>query len=142
VTPIVDELAHSFQRIADTRYADFEVRPRRETFTKKLERICKLLDPRHEVDFEMNGRYQRESWKVRGKLKTLWAAGSYARGALTCGDLDLIADIEVVRDDGTIRQVERDAVRELLGSIPLVRVYRGTPEANSSRVAMPDAVAV
>jgi len=51
---------------------------KRKLLTKKLERIMKVI----------------ESGETPRPVKKLWVFGSYARGALECGDLDLAIEID------------------------------------------------
>lgn len=77
-----------------------ENRAPREKFTKTLTRICARLDVQATFDIEDNdelsrrlvasGHMTREQVRERVEIATLWVVGSYARGALTCGDLDIV----------------------------------------------------
>jgi hypothetical protein len=55
---------------------------------------------------------------------------------LHCGDLDLVVDIVV--EDGAL-PLTPTIFRSIIGRAPDVRLYVGTPEENSSRVAFPEA---
>ena len=70
------------------------------------------------------------------QVKSLWVAGSYARGAVECGDLDLILDVESLR--GGLPYAHQIA-RSLFGATPLVSFYTGTPEKNTSGVVFKEA---
>lgn len=138
-TPHIPSLDVPIRRIADTSYAAFEVRPPRAVFTRKLERICNAADERPEVDFEYRGLY---GTRVRAKVRLvrLWVAGSYARGAATCGDLDLIFEHEVLQFDEPGAPETKHVGKALLGALPEVRTYAGTPQKNTSHLPMMEAV--
>lgn len=67
--------------------------------------------------------------------KSLWVAGSYARGATECGDLDLILEATI---DG-VHPPSRTIAKGLYGSAQDTSLYIGTPERNSSNVDFPEA---
>jgi hypothetical protein len=71
----------------------------RERFTRALVRLCERLDanPVLTYDYQTSS---KELWtlQVRGPIRArvvaLYAFGSWARGAIDCGDLDLAAHLE------------------------------------------------
>ncbi len=71
----------------------------------------------------------------RLRVKALWVVGSYARGALFCGDLDLVADI--IKEEG-VMPLTATVSRSIIGRAPDVRLYIGTPEENTSGVTFPE----
>lgn len=73
---------------------------------------------------------------ARIRISELWVAGSYARGALDCGDLDLV--INLIVEEGAWPW-PRTVARAVLGHAPDVRLYIGTPEKNSSGATFPEA---
>lgn len=106
-------------------------------FKRTLARIAGRVanDPVFRIRWrnELLGRDPRES-TIR--VRALWVAGSFARGARTCGDLDLIAD--VILEDG-FHPGERQVARAVIGTAVDVSLYVGTPEKNASGVAFPEA---
>lgn len=104
---------------------------KRESFTKALKRIVDRIN--NENVFEVNWRSElfREDCESRFRVETLWVVGSYARGALNCGDLDLVAEITV---ESGVFPFTRRASRAILGSVPDVMLYIGTPNENSSGI--------
>lgn len=74
------------------------------------------------------------------ELVKIWVVGSFARGALMCGDLDLILEIRVAA--GRDYPPPRSIPRATFGVFPLVSVFIGTPQSNSSHVSFEDAVLV
>lgn len=128
-----------------------ENRTPREKFTRALIRICRRLDGQASFEIEDNdelarrlvssGHMKPEDVRERVEITTLWVAGSYARGALTCGDLDVV--IQTRRSDGQQRRVHYGRLLKLaFGHVPHLRVYEGTPEKNSSGIPFPDSVRI
>jgi len=115
--------------------AGSERRRTRESFTRTLVRICKRLDVKSSA--EVQGINRHTHWKESGsfRLIRMWVVGSYARGAMACGDLDLVIELVDQRGGFTKQQVSR----VLLGSPPDVTVYQGTPEDNTSYVIFDEA---
>lgn len=73
-------------------------------------------------------------------IRTLWVVGSYARGALECGDLDLVLDFTVKSDERRAETPPTSAInRSFFNSPADVRVYVGTPTENTSKVEFGDA---
>ena len=70
------------------------------------------------------------------RVKSLWVAGSFARGAADCGDPDLIADI--VAEKGVL-PMPATTRKLFIQRAPDVRLYTGNPVSNSSGVAFPEA---
>lgn len=68
----------------------------------------------------------------------LWVVGSYARGALTCGDLDLVFEVKATSGPRPVR----GAAKAFIGAPAGVRVYIGTPTENSSGTHFDEAVLV
>lgn len=110
-----------------TKYPDFEIRTPREDFTRKLHTICSRLDAKNGSTISVNAK------DYDFKVIKAWVVGSYARGATTCGDLDIVVQLEQNQVGGSTVN------RLLLGSMPKVSCYRGTPEDNSSWVKFPEA---
>lgn len=113
-------------------YPSLEVRKARANFTAKLYKICARLDecPSREVEFRFIGQLEKAVVTVAG----LWVVGSYARGALQCGDLDLVVQLA---DAAWAPSASINSA--LLGKLPDVRVYLGTPDNNGSGVEFPEA---
>lgn len=112
-------------------YPSFEVRKTRATFTAKLHKVFARLDDcaSREVEFRFLGRHS----KAVVTVAEVWVVGSYARGALHCGDLDLVVRVS----DAWAPSCSVNSA--LLGKIPDVRTYVGTPEQNESGVEFPEA---
>ncbi|NJD92454.1 MAG: hypothetical protein FIA91_13265 [Geobacter sp.] len=116
-----------------------ERRRSRASFTKSLKRICQRIDSQRVFEVEWNDWYFHNPQKARLQVNALWVAGSYARGALQCGDLDLVADI--VTEEGGLPG-KSTISRNVIGRFPDVRLYIGTPDENSSRVTFPEALLI
>jgi hypothetical protein len=70
------------------------------------------------------------------EITDLWVVGSFARGAPTCGDLDLVVGMK--SDKGLPRTSA--VIAAAFGRLQDVRCYQGTPEENSSGVEFSEAV--
>lgn len=77
-----------------------ERRRTRASFEQTLKRIASSINaqPVRESKWKHNFLPGKQLSLLR--VKSLWVAGSFARGASHCGDLDLIADI--VAEKGTV----------------------------------------
>lgn len=113
-----------------------EKRHPRERFTKHLIKMCRALDKVAAHDFEADCYGE----KLTGRMEALqlWVVGSYARGALTCADLDIVVNFDTTGSAPSSGAIQR----QFFGSLPLLRVYDGTPDKNRSGVAFPDAVLI
>lgn len=115
-----------------------EKRRPRAAFIRTLERMCSRLDERPTFTVTTTDRYLDRRETVDVEIAALWVAGSYARGAATCGDLDVVLDSRSKGPLPSARSVKHAA----FGVLPGVSCYTGTPERNSSAVAFPEAVRV
>jgi hypothetical protein len=120
-----------------TRSATTPLRFPRERFTRTLSRLLTRLDSQGIVEFDVldssRSSLPTVAGNARGRVLRVWIFGSYARGALTCGDLDLIAEIATEwvgvptlggRPAPQMRGPEfRQARRSLLGSLPHVEIF-------------------
>lgn len=109
----------------------------RDAFTKKLRRLCERLDDscRRAVTYR-DFRARPQSRDV--EITALWVVGSYARGALDCGDLDIVLELHPdSRDPGT-----NALSRTFFGSLPYVRYYVGDPGKNTSGVPFSEAIKI
>jgi hypothetical protein len=115
---------------------DMENRRSRESFTKSLKRICKRIELQQVYETEWKFELINKIVQCRFKIKALWAAGSYARGASFCGDLDLIADLDV--EKGSLPMPNKVS-RLISGGAPAVTIIVGKPEENMSKYTFPEA---
>ncbi len=113
-----------------------ETRRSRDSFTKSLQKICQRVKNRNVFDVEYRYDFLPGLHCSRLRVEAVWVVGSYARGALHCGDLDLVADI--VAEEGALPLTSRIS-RHVIGRSPDVRLYVGTPGKNTSGVAFPEA---
>src|ERR1700754_4518208 len=113
-----------------------ERRRSRDSFTQALCRIAKRIADRPRYELQWNDELLHKQRRCQVSLGGLWVAGSYARGALDCGDLDLIVDLGA--EAGKMTWTARIS-RSVIGHAPDVRLYIGTPEENSSGIAFPEA---
>ncbi|CAB1060516.1 hypothetical protein D1BOALGB6SA_5282 [Olavius sp. associated proteobacterium Delta 1] len=116
-----------------------EHRRKRSFFTRSLQRIAERIDISSEFSTEWYDDLFRRKEKTSFNVKALWVFGSWAKGALHCGDLDLIADIEVIKGRIPITSTLR---RVLVKGDRDVRLYIGKPEKNTSGVPVEDAVLI
>jgi hypothetical protein len=115
-----------------------EHRLARDVFTRKLNRICKRLDGSSQRTIECRDFFRRKT-SAEVRIVNVWAVGSYARGALKCGDLDIVLEIEVLQGG---RPWPHEVARAFFGTLPYVRYYDGIPATNTSGVAFPEAVPI
>lgn len=116
-----------------------EKRLPREAFTKKLRRLCERLDEAHQRTVTFRHFYFRhEVLTTDVEIRSLWVVGSYARGALDCGDLDVV----IQPAEGNKLPDKSALTRTFFGTLPYVRYYTGDPAKNSSGVEFPDAVQI
>lgn len=112
-----------------------ERRRTRDSLTKTLSRIAGRIAVRPTGDVEWTDHRTGDRERATVTAKCLWVAGSYARGAVECGDLDLILDATI---DG-FHPPARSIAKSLFGATQDTSLYIGTPESNSSQVAFPEA---
>lgn len=126
------------EQIDYSKYPATEVRRPRNSFTKALRKICAKLDANssHTITFN-DTTLGRSNEIAHMEAQALWVVGSYARGALTCGDLDLVLQTKLVKG---YRPSPATIARTFLGARPDVRVYHGTPKENSSGATFSEAV--
>ncbi len=113
-----------------------ERRRPRSSFEQTLRRIASSIDAQPVREVKWKDRFLPGEQFSMLRVKSLWVAGSFARGASHCGDLDLIADI--VAEKG-ILPMPTTIRRLFIQRAPDVRLYTGNPTSNSSGVAFPDA---
>ncbi len=111
----------------------------RESFLPALKRIAKRLSEKQVYSFEWKDKYLRVTRESEVRAKTLWVFGSWARGALRCGDLDLLLEVSV---DKGFHPPHKTITKKMAGSAPDVRIYVGTLEENSSHAVIEDAVLI
>lgn len=113
------------------------LRKPRALYTRALTRICERLDSQDTHEIFWKDRLLREACRTVVRAESLWVVGSYARGALECGDLDLVLQVTCVEG---YRPPLKSFTSQALGRSSGVRYYEGDPESNSSHVAFPEAV--
>lgn len=116
-----------------------EKRRQRTSFTRSLQRIVERIDKASEFDIEWFDDLFRKKEKTRFCVKALWVFGSWAKGAIYCGDLDLMVAVQVKEGSLPATSALR---RVLLKGARDVRLYVGKPEENSSGVSVENAVLV
>jgi hypothetical protein len=118
--------------------AALEKRYPRESFSKKLERICKRLDEASTRTIAHKDFFNKPAVS-QVEITSLWVVGSYARGAMTCGDLDVVLEYKLI--DGS-HPAPRTMTKTFFSTIPYVSYYFGTPESSTSGVAFPNAIPI
>ncbi len=128
----------------------FERYPR-EHFTKVLKKICQRLDKKSQAIFKKVERINHQVFECDYdyRVTRLWVVGSYARGAITCGDLDLVFELESKTDTGELMKVKRPAmfktVKKTFFALPrYVSISCGNPldKENSAGVVFSDVIEV
>lgn len=118
--------------------AALEKRYPRESFTKKLEKICQRLDeaPTRTI---VHKDFFKKAATSQVEITSLWVVGSYARGAMTCGDLDLVLEYRLVEGH---HPMPRTITKTFFGALPYVSYYFGKPGNSTSGVVFPDAIPI
>jgi hypothetical protein len=116
-----------------------ENRRSRASFTRVLERFCARLDETSVFHVMVPKRDFLPGYSGKIRIRSLAVVGSYARGSPTCGDLDLLLDLEVI--EGSIPPIQK-LVRQAFGVFPDVRYYHGSQEENSSGIAFGESVCI
>ena len=118
-----------------------EPRRPRDHFTRVLSRICERLDASSVSEIKWTDRFFKEENRSVVSIRALWVVGSYARGALHCGDLDLVIEATTPEFEGRrgVLPPTRAICRSFFKSTPDVRVYVGTPDENTSGLAFDSA---
>ncbi|VTU44197.1 MULTISPECIES: hypothetical protein [unclassified Variovorax] len=122
-----------------SKYPVAEARKPRAHFTEKLIRACKRLVESSERVMSFTPLLPSLPDHAYIRISRLWVVGSYARGATTCGDLDLVAECKTL--DG-MQPFPAVIKKNFFGPVPSVSLYCGTPQDNTSGVAFADAVLV
>lgn len=118
--------------------AALEKRYPRESFTKKLERICQRLDEASTRTIAHKDFFNKPATS-QVEIISLWVVGSYARGAMVCGDLDLVIEYRLVEGH---HPAPRTITKTFFGALPYVSYYFGKPESSTSGVVFPDAIPI
>lgn len=113
-----------------------ERRRPRSVFTRALTRMCERLDAQSEFTVSRYDRFLRRKLTSKIAICDLWVVGSYARGAIECGDLDVLISVKC---DVSL-PYPHEIAKEAFGRLVDVRFYVGTPKENSSGVPFPEAV--
>lgn len=115
-------------------------------FTKKLYKILQVLDESAERTFEFNDALSFEATRygrARATVLKVWVYGSYARGAATCGDLDVLVEYLTEKVDGSPRNPEaRHVIQAFWRGVREVQFNAGRPEGNSTHVKVPGALLI
>jgi hypothetical protein len=112
----------------------------RESFVKTLTKIFMRIDARqvYEVSWKLFRYANEQDDRCKFILNKVWVVGSFARGAISCGDLDLVVKIDVL--SGFSHPSASMVAKSSIGRFPDLSVYLGTPDDNSSGVAFPESV--
>jgi hypothetical protein len=110
----------------------------RDLFTKKLCRLCERLDEAHQRTVTFTRWWRKDTRTSDVSVTSLWVAGSYARGAVDCGDLDIVFQASSPGE----MPGQTAITRTFFGTLPHVRYYLGDPQKNASGVEFPDAVQI
>lgn len=118
--------------------AALEKRYPRESFTKKLERICQSLDKASTRAIAHKDFFNKAATS-QVEISSLWVVGSYARGALMCGDLDLVLEYQLVEGP---HPAPRRITKTFFGALPYVSYYFGKPDSSTSGVVFLTAILI
>lgn len=126
------------------KFPDAEQRTPRSTFTKRLSSICSRLDKCPVKVTSLQELFYGKTPDMNISAQALWVVGSYARGALTCGDLDLVmqCSADSVEPDICAVPAPWTVSKALAGGQVGVRIHEGTPLSNTSGVKFSEAVLI
>lgn len=112
----------------------------RESFKKTLIKILTRADARHlhEISWKLFPWSDESDASCKFMLNKVWVVGSFARGAISCGDLDLVVEIDVI--SGRKHPPSTKVVKSSIGTFPDLSVFLGSPDSNSSQITFPEAV--
>ena len=126
----------NYQKEASMKYPSREVRLTHEQATKTLVKMCERLDACATVSVDKSISRFDDSPPGPVTALRMWVVGSFARGASSCGDIDVVLEVDNFRyGAGRLNQL-------LFKSPQRVSLYVGTPEKNPSGVQFEGAVLV
>lgn len=112
-------------------YPSHEIRTPRETWTRKLIKMCERLDQKSSA---VTLSKDLDGWQsIETSVQNVWVFGSYARGAQACANLNLFVDV------GAADVSANDISRAFLGTMRDVRVYKGKPQDKTIGLNVVDA---
>lgn len=115
----------------------------REHFTRVLIKICEGLDKQFTSLIPWKDRYSDRKGVLEVTIISIWVAGSYARGAADCGDLDLVINAIAFENGHEVSLHSRRKIAKQFFKSPAdVRFYWGMPEKNTSGVAFEEAIMI
>ena len=127
----------SDQKNTDTQVVPKGSRQPRESFEKTLRRMLTKATSKEVFEIPWSLTCTGECGLAEVKVLGLWIAGSFAREATSCGDLDMIMNVEILEGCWPSSTMIK---KNVLGVFPDVSVYSGTSDKNSSGVQFPEAV--
>ena len=101
--------------------------------------VCQRLDETHTGTFIWKHPLAHIELQSRFTINSVWVVGSFAHGAPTCGDLDLVAEIDW---HGSPVALPHQVFKALSIHYQGVSLYDGTPDNNSSLVAFGEAILI
>ena len=114
-------------------------RRNRDSFARSLVAICERLDEKHSGTFSWTHPLVHVELQSRFTINSVWVVGSFARGAPTCNDLDLVAEIDW---HGSPVALPHKVFKALSIRYQGVSLCDGTPDNNSSLVAFGEAILI
>lgn len=116
-----------------------EIRIKRAKFTKVLQEMCAALDHSSRKSVSWKSHYSDEIFNSEVEVLSLWVAGSYSRGALECGDLDLVMEYTSGQPRSPSIQMVR---RAFFKNYQRVGIFEGTPSDNDSGIELSGTILV
>lgn len=111
----------------------------RDSYSRTLIAVCQRLDKTHAGVFTWKHPLAHVELQSRFSTNSVWVVGSFARGVPTCGDLDLVAEIDWQGDPVAL---PHKVFKALSIHHRGVSLCDGTPDNNSSLVAFGDAILI
>jgi hypothetical protein len=116
-----------------------ELRLKRSSFTSVLNKMCAALDADNHSLVTWKVFFSDIKFTANIEVLSLWVAGTYARGATDCGDLDIVMEFSAPHPP---LPNGRQAGKSIFKNYRRVNIYGGTPSKNESGIKFEEAILI